>query len=138
MIEIKKMQPELNENIILLPKKIHDVGFSEIQRGILDNEKMLGFLGKEEAFYVDKQINECQFNINHNANEINNLKIQNENLKNELNKVNGKVVSLENENSSLKNMLNSLEKTVNDLKSELKSVKSDLNSLESKVWNLQS
>lgn len=138
LMECKKMQPELDENKIFLPKRIHDVGFSEIQRGTLDNEKMLGFLGKEEAFYVDYQIRDSQLKINNNTVEISQLKKENESLKKELNTLNGKVISLKNENTSLKNTLSHLEGRISSLSSEINSVRSECSSLRSRIRSLES
>ena len=61
--ECKKMQPELDEEKIQLSTKIHYVGFLEIQKGILTGDKLLQFLGEDEAFYADKRINECMKKI---------------------------------------------------------------------------
>ena len=101
IFECKTMEPELNEDIIQLGKKIHDVGFSEIQRGILEGEKLLQFLGEDEAFYVNKQINECtqknlilQNQVNAQANEIQGLKNMNAALNNRLGILEAQVTGL--------------------------------------------
>ena len=109
------MQSTLNEDIIALPKKIHDVGFNEIQKGILIDNKMLQFLGNEEAFYVDKQINACQAQANNNTLEINNLKVENLNLKQQLNNADVNIANLGKENTLLSNTINNLQTQINSL-----------------------
>ena len=127
------MEPEISEDKIQLATKIHHVGFIEIQRGILTGEKLLQFLGEDEAFYVDKQINQCiqkniylQNLIDSQANEIKELRSENGNLKNQ-------IANLSSENSSLKSRINSLESGQNSLESKISSIESNYYSLESKV-----
>lgn len=131
--ECKIMEPEISEDKIQLATKIHHVGFIEIQRGILTGEKLLQFLGEDEAFYVDKQINQCiqkniylQNLIDSQANEIKELRSENGNLKNQ-------IANLSSENSSLKSRINSLESGQNSLESKISSIESNYYSLESKV-----
>ena len=52
------MDKDLTEKDIQLGKKIHDVGFQYIRDGRLTGDKLLYFLGIEEAFYVEGQIND--------------------------------------------------------------------------------
>lgn len=131
--DCKTMEPEISEDKIQLATKIHHVGFIEIQRGILTGEKLLQFLGEDEAFYVDKQINQCiqkniylQNLIDSQANEIKNLRSENGNLKKEIN-------NLSSENSSLKSRISSLESGQSHLESKISSIESNCNSLESKI-----
>ena len=131
--DCKTMEPEISEDKIQLSTKIHHVGFIEIQRGILTGEKLLQFLGEDEAFYVDKQINQCiqkniylQNLIDSQANEIKNLRSENGNLKKEIN-------NLSSENSSLKSRISSLESGQSHLESKISSIESNCNSLESKI-----
>jgi FtsZ-binding cell division protein ZapB len=135
--ECKKMQPTLNEDVIALPKKIHDAGFNEIQKGILIDNKMLEFLGNEEAFYVDKQINVCQAQTNNNTLEINNLKVENVNLKQQLNNANASIVNLGKENTLLRNTINNLQTQINTLSREFSDVTARCSKLESKVRSLE-
>lgn len=131
--DCKTMEPEISEDKIQLATKIHHVGFIEIQRGILTGEKLLQFLGEDEAFYVDKQINQCiqkniylQNLIDSQANEIKNLRSENGNLKKEIN-------NLSSENSSLKSRISSLESGQSHLESKISSIESNCNSIESKI-----
>ena len=48
------MEPDLNEDTILLTRRIHDIGYLEIKNGTLAGEKLLEFLGDEEIYYRDK------------------------------------------------------------------------------------
>ena len=50
----KKRKPDLNEDTILLTRRIHDIGYLEIKNGTLAGEKLLEFLGDEEIYYRDK------------------------------------------------------------------------------------
>ena len=56
--ECKIMQPNLNGEKIQLEIKIHNVGFSDIRNGTLIGEPLLNFIGEDEIFYVDNQINQ--------------------------------------------------------------------------------
>ena len=117
------------ENIdsINLGKKIHDIGFDLIRKGELTGEKLLLFLGEDEAFYAEEKIKmlEKDKNIlivkNNELNiKVNNLLEENKYLKNKLddfeskidninNKFNNKIKELNNENENLKEKINKLE-----------------------------
>ena len=142
ILHCKVMQPELNEDVIQLGKKIHDIGFIEIQKGILKGEKLLQFLGEDESYYVNKQINEIiqkninlQNQVNSQAFEIEELKKQNFNLTNRLNTVEGKVINLENNNSVINNRLYSLENEKNRIESKIDDVKRHCEHFEHKIKN---
>ena len=117
MIECRLMDLSLNEDIIQLPKKIHEVGFMEIQKGTLTGDRLLQFLGIEESFYVNKQLNEglqreinLQNQVNSQAVEIEKLKILNNNLQERCNLTEKNVVTLENNCQVLAKRVNQLEK----------------------------
>ena len=140
IMESRQMDPELNEDAIQLAKKIHDVGFIYIQRGMLVGESLLQFLGEDEAFYVQKQINDLimknidlQNQINNQASEINNLKSENHNLKNRVSSLEGNVSSLQNQHSSLSNRVDRLDREISSLDREISSVRSDVRSLKSRT-----
>ena len=106
--ECKKLEPELNEDGIDLTSKIHNVGFIEIKRGILTGEKLLQFLGEDEAFYVNKQINDCiqkninlQNQVNSQQVEIEQLKGINNTLLNRVGVLEGQIVNLTNANAAM-------------------------------------
>ena len=136
ILECKIMDSNLNEDNILLSKKIHDIGFNEIKSGTLIDKKLLEFLGEEEAFYVEKQINGCQNQINHNAYEIHELKKENDSLKNKLSMLEQKLANLYSENERLKGRISSNERQISSLKSSLSSLQSDYSRLSSRVSNL--
>ena len=136
-MECRQMAPELTEDTIQLPKKIHDVGFIYIQRGMLVGENLLAFLGEDEAFYVQKQINDLimknidlQNQINNQGLEINNLKTENHSLKNRVSSLESKVSSLQSQHSNLSSRVDRLDRKVSSLDSEISSVRSDVRSLE--------
>ena len=137
MNECKKMQPELDEEKIQLSTKIHYVGFLEIQKGILTGDKLLQFLGEDEAFYADKRINECmkkidflQNRIDSQENKIKDLEIENNQFKKNIN-------DLTNENSNLKHKINNLENEQRKLGSKISNVENNCHDLERKIRNLQ-
>ena len=137
IMECRQMDPELTEDTIQLPKKIHDVGFIYIQRGMLVGENLLAFLGEDEAFYVQKQINDLimknidlQNQINNQGLEINNLKTENHSLKNRVSSLESKVSSLQSQHSNLSSRVDRLDRKVSSLDSEISSVRSDVRSLE--------
>jgi hypothetical protein len=137
IMECRQMDPELNEDTIQLSKKIHDVGFIYIQRGMLVGEKLVQFLGEDEAFYVQKQINDLnmknidlQNQINNKGLEINNLKTENLSLKNRVSSLESKVSSLLSQHSNLSSRVDKLDRKVSNLNSEISSVKSDVRSLQ--------
>ena len=138
--ECRQMEPELSEDSIQLAKKIHDVGFIYIQRGMLVGESLLQFLGEDEVFYVQKQINDLimknvdlQNQINNQASEINNLRTENNNLKNRVRSLESDVSSLQNQHSSLSNRVDRLDRKISSLDREISSVRSDVRSLESRT-----
>ena len=116
-----------NIDSINLGKRIHDIGFDLIRKGELSGEKLLLFLGEDEAFYAEEKIKmlEKDKNIlivkNNELNiKVNNLLEENKYLKNKLddfeskidninNKFNNKIKELNNENENLKEKINKLE-----------------------------
>ena len=142
IFECKIMEPELNEDIIQLAKKIHDVGFSEIQRGILEGEKLLQFLGEDEAFYVNKQINDCiqknlilQNQVNTQANEIQGLKNMNSVLTNRIGILEAQVMELSDKTNAINGKLYYLEGEKNRLDVKIEGIKNEHNILDKKVKN---
>ena len=135
--ECRIMEPYLNEDKLLLAKKIHDEGFIEIKQGVLVDNKLLQFLGEEEAFYVDKQINENKNQINLNSTEINKLIQENNILKSQVNTLEGQVKSLINENSNLKSQISSCRSEINSLNSSVNNLSSDYRDLKSRIRNLE-
>ena len=134
IFECKTMEPELNEDIIQLGKKIHDVGFSEIQRGILEGEKLLQFLGEDEAFYVNKQINECTQKNLILQNQVN-AQAMNAALNNRLGILEAQVMQLTDQTSAINGKLYNLEGEKNRLDVKIEGVKNEHNLLEKKVKN---
>ena len=131
------MDPQLSEDTILLSKRIHDFGFTEIQRGTLKQDKLLEFLGEEEAFYVDRQIQGCVNQMNANANEIVALKTENNSLKTQLAIVDAKAIGLTEENALLIKRVNELQNEVNSLKIKTEDNKSHWKALELRIKSLE-
>lgn len=102
--------------------KIHNAGFSEIKRGILTGEKLLQFLGEDETFYVNKQINDCiqkninlQNQVNSQQIEIEQLKGINNSLLNRVGALEGQVINLTSENASINQRITFLDNERNKL-----------------------
>ena len=128
--ECKKIEPELDEDDINLSQIIHDVGFMYIQKEMLVGQKLLLFLGEDEAFYVQKQINNCikknidlQNQINDQAIEINNLKSENKDLKDEVRSLKSELNSLKEDHSDLNSKVNSIDIKVYGLDADISSLR---------------
>ena len=139
--ECKKIEPELNEDGIDLTTKIHNVGFSEIQRGILTGEKLLQFLGEDEAFYVNKQINDLtqknvnlQNQVNSQQIEIEQLKGINSSLLNRVGALEGQVINLTSENSSINHRIHLLENEKSNLYMKIENMKVEMEKELTKVY----
>lgn len=140
IFECKIMEPDVDESGIHLDKRIHELGLKYIQRGMLEGEKLLQFLGEDEVFYVNKQINKCiqknkdlENQINSQGIEINNLKNENKNLKNNIKQIDIRVNNLSQEIVKIKSKYDYLENKNLELNAKIVYVKSDLEKLEKKV-----
>lgn len=136
IIECKKMEPDLNEDTILLTRKIHDIGYVEIKNGTLTGEKLLEFLGDEEIYYRDKttydlyQKNvDIQNQLNNHANVINELNKQHANLVKVVNDLQKKVADLTTQNAAAQNRIRQLESENSKINGELSRIYSDIRSL---------
>jgi hypothetical protein len=135
--ECKTIDPQLSEDTILLSQRIHDYGLGQIQKGALKENQLLQFLGEEEAFYVDRQIQGCVNQMNANANEIVALKTENNSLKTQLAIVDAKAIGLTEENALLIKRVNELQNEVNSLKIKAEDNKSHLKALELRIKSLE-
>ena len=130
------MDITVNEAQIDLGRKIHDVGFLYIRQGKLTGDKLLEFLGFEEAFYVEGQIDDI---IETNKDQQRQLDEHLKNIKylyDENNKMKARVSNCENnisrlweENNRLVNRVNGLSSDVSSLRSRVSSLERDVNSL---------
>ena len=130
IIKLTEMDSTLNENDILLGKKIHDVGFIYIRQGKLVGEKLLDFLGIEEAFYVEGQINRLiainqqqQKQLNENVNTIKFLTAENTALKTRLANCETNINLLQQHNQTLEVRVAGLETSVINLDSKITSIR---------------
>ena len=130
------MDKDLSEKDIRLGKKIHDVGFQYIRDGRLTGDKLLSFLGIEEAFYVEGQINDIiatniyqQKQLDEHLLSINYLREENLALKVRVTNCESEIRHLKDENASLKSSVRSLENDVRDLYSRVRSCERDISSL---------
>ena len=136
IIQCYIMDITVNEAQIDLGRKIHDVGFLYIRQGKLTGDKLLEFLGFEEAFYVEGQIDDI---IETNKDQQRQLDEHLKNIKylyDENNKMKARVSNCENnisrlweENNRLVNRVNGLSSDVSSLRSRVSSLERDVNSL---------
>ena len=130
------MDKSLTERDIDLARKIHDVGFLYIRQGKLVGDKLLEFLGVEEAFYVEGQINDIietnkyqQKQLDEHLISINYLKEENIALKRRVSSCESDVSDLRSENNRLKNRVSGLEDDVSTLYSRVRSLESSVSCL---------
>jgi len=138
----KEIDSSIDEDFIDLGQKIHDIGFDLIKKGQLKGEKLILFLGEDEAFYSDKKNKylEKENNLlkekNNELNgKVNNLIEENKNLKNKLkefesnlenlsNKMGKKIKELNKENDNLKSKINKMEDYFSVLEKKIDAIKS--------------
>jgi len=133
IIECRQMDPELNEDIIQLAKKIHDVGSIYIRKGMMVGENLIQFLGEDETFYVEKQINDLttekidlQNQVKNQGYEINELITDNYRLNIRVNSLESQLNSLQNKYSALISNMDRLESKISSLDNEIRSVRNDV------------
>ena len=133
IIECYKMDKTLTERTLDLGRKIHDVGFLYIRQGKLTGDKLLEFLGIEEAFYVEGQINDIietnkyqQRQLDEHLANINYLLKENEALKRRVSDCETEINNLKIENAELRARMSSLESEVSSLFSKVRSLESDV------------
>ena len=137
----KEVDNTLDEESINLGQKIHDIGFDLIKTGKLSGEKLILFLGEDEAFYSEKKNKKLENennilkekNIELNG-KLDNLLKENKHLKNKVkvlesnienldNKMNNKLQEINNENENMKNKLKRLENFFSSLDKKVNSIK---------------
>ena len=118
----KEIEPEIDENMIDLGDKIHNLGLELIRKGILKGEKLNEFFAQNEIFYTDYKLK--------------NLEYENSQLKNKINSIEYKVNKLQNDFGDLKSEVNSLSESngkilsrINDIESNIRNIKNDVNYL---------
>ena len=142
IIECYKMDKSLTEKDIELARKIHDVGFLYIREGRLKGDKLLEFLGFEEDFYVEGQINDIietnkyqQKQLDEHLASINYLKNENAALKKRVSDMEYEISDLKDENARLRNRISSLESDVSNLYSRCRSIQADINAIKIRRMN---
>ena len=123
IINIIKQIDFINEELIGLSTKIHEIGINMIKEGKIDNEKLLLFLKEDEIIYNEKKINDL-VSTTIFLNQENNLR------KNQC-------LLLEKENNIRIKQINDLTTEVNNVKNENKLLNSKIDSLLSSVSMLQ-
>ena len=138
--ECKTFEPELSEDTLNLPQRIHDVGFLEIQRGTLVGDKLLKFLAEDETVFFNKQLNIChqtniylQEQLNKQANRIEELESINKSLTNRINTLENQTQELYEKDGYLRGKIHHIEGEGNRLEHKIDRIGNDLGHLESKV-----
>ena len=138
--ECKTFEPELSEDTLNLPQRIHDVGFLEIQRGTLVGDKLLKFLAEDETVFFFKQLNIChqtniylQEQLNKQANRIEELESINKSLTNRINTLENQTQELYEKDGYLRGKIHHIEGEGNRLEHKIDRIGNDLGHLESKV-----
>lgn len=120
--KLAEIDPTLNENELNLAQKIHDVGFIYIKEEKLLGDKLLEFLGKEEADYVKNRVNiifnsnaNRQIQLNHQFNQISNLLEKQRYVAKKIIYYENEIMRLKNVNSNLKDSIETLENNSDNL-----------------------
>ena len=122
IMELNKMDSSLDDNLIELPRKIHDVGYMYIGEGKLKGEELVEFLSKEEDYY--------------NENLIKNIMDIDTDIQKQLNTNLYNMKRLEEEYNILTNRADACEKELEILKEESNNLISKANNLENDITNL--
>lgn len=129
--KLKEVEPNMNEDYIDLPRKIHDAGYLYIGEGKLNGEQLVEFLSKEEAYYNEKLIKEIIDSNNEEEKQLNT------NI--------SKIKRLEEQYNLLAEKTTAYEKELQELKSDnynlgTKAINlgNDINNLLKKVTNYES
>ena len=120
--KLYEMDSSLDEELLELPKKIHDVGYMYIGEGKLVGDKLVEFLSKEEDYYNEKLIKNIMFTYNDQQKQLNT----------NLNTIKG----LENDYNALTNRADACEKEIKALKALSSNLVTKTNNLENDVTNL--
>ena len=118
----KEIEPELDENMIDLGEKIHNLGLELIRKGILKGEKLNEFFGQNEIFYTDHKIKNLEYENNQLKNKINNIEYKVNKLQNDFGNLKLDVDSLSKLNETILNRIFEME-------SKIKNIKNDVNYL---------
>ena len=120
--KLSEIDETLNENDINLIQKLHNVGFMYIKEGKLSGEKLLEFLGKEEAAYVKNRVNNIieskgnrQVQLTEQWNKICNLLEKQRIATNKNINYQKEIARLKNINNDLRESIKYLEKNSADL-----------------------
>ena len=136
IIKLSEMDSTLDEHSIGLGQKIHKVGFQYIRNGKLVGERLLEFLGNEEAFFIEngiKDLNETneyqQAQINANSKNFNNLQMQTKILAEKIEMCTNEIVSLKELNRSLQSKVYGLEMENTKLKQKVQDSENEIKKL---------
>ena len=113
--KLSEIDQTLNENDLNLIEKMHNVGFMYIKEGKLIGDRLLEFLGKEEAIYINNRVNNI---FDSNLNKQKELKehfTKITNLLEKKRKVIQKIIQYEDQINRLKKSNNAAEESIQKL-----------------------
>lgn len=122
IVKLKEMDSSLDEDVIELPRKIHDIGYIYIGEGKLKGEELIEFLSNEEYYYNEKLMKNLMEVDNNQQKQIDT------NIYN--------IKRLEDEFKILIEKANSCEKELQELKVENNNLGTKAVNLENNVYNL--
>ena len=99
---LSEIDKTLNENDLNLIEKIHNVGFIYIKNGKLIGDRLLEFIGKEEAIYIQKRVNNIFYSNTNRQKELNEHFVKISKLLEKKRKVIKKIIEYENTINQLK------------------------------------
>ena len=99
---LSEIDKTLNENDLNLIEKIHNVGFIYIKDGKLIGDRLLEFIGKEEAIYIQKRVNNIFDSNTNRQKQLNDHFVKISKLLEKKRKVIKKIIEYENTINQLK------------------------------------
>ena len=123
----KSIENEIDEDIIGLGEKIHNLGLELIKNGKLKGDKLAEFLGEDQAFYIDKKIKNLENENEYLKMQINNINAQINNIKKDFGDLKSDVKSLFTTKEILINKIESIEDNIKDLRKDIYFLQHPLN-----------
>ena len=123
----KEIENEIDEDIIELGEKIHNLGMELIRNGELKGDKLTEFLGEDQAFYTDKKIKNLEKENDNLKMQINNINVQINNIKKDFSDLKSDVKSLFTTKEILINKIETIEDNIKDLRKDIYFLQNSLN-----------
>ena len=123
----KEIENEIDEDIIGLGEKIHNLGMELIRNNELKGDKLTEFLGEDQAFYTDKKIKNLEKENDNLKMQINNINVQINNIKKDFSDLKSDVKSLFITKEILINKIETIEDNIKDLRKDIYFLQNSLN-----------